>query len=275
MWDEEPDDGVIAEYESLDDLLRTTSETFLGLTIGCARCHDHKLDPIPQQDYYGLLAFFSNVYYFEETYANTAYYRTDQAPIASSNELVSWRDERDKHLKLLATKLEEIYQPLREKLMAERLADLPEKLRMAYLTPAGHRSDEQQQLAMEEKFRIQPAKNEIPNKLSAKAQKKRSEILQKIKNIKQRPFSTRMAVSESGSVPEKTYFLIAGNPAAGGREIQPAFPKVLTDISPRFPAPSSTRAGGMDCQQGQPVDGTRAGQSIVVSPFQAGDCRKS
>jgi cytochrome c553 len=61
VWDNEPDDKLAAIYEELDDVIRTTSETFLGLTVGCARCHEHKFDPIPQQDYYRLLAFFRNV----------------------------------------------------------------------------------------------------------------------------------------------------------------------------------------------------------------------
>jgi cytochrome c553 len=61
VWDNEPDDKLAATYEELDDIIRTTSETFLGLTVGCARCHEHKFDPIPQQDYYRLLAFFRNV----------------------------------------------------------------------------------------------------------------------------------------------------------------------------------------------------------------------
>ena len=46
-------------YDALDDMLSTTGTAFLGLTIGCARCHDHKFDPIPQADYYRLLATFS------------------------------------------------------------------------------------------------------------------------------------------------------------------------------------------------------------------------
>ena len=46
--------------ETLDDITNVTGATFLGLTFGCARCHDHKYDPILQKDYYRLQAFFAN-----------------------------------------------------------------------------------------------------------------------------------------------------------------------------------------------------------------------
>ena len=45
----------------LDDVISTTSSVYLGLTVGCARCHDHKFDPLPQADYYQLLAAFNNL----------------------------------------------------------------------------------------------------------------------------------------------------------------------------------------------------------------------
>jgi hypothetical protein len=61
VWDDEPADRLLATYDHLDDLLTTVGQAFLGLTVNCARCHDHKIDPFTQQDYYGLLAFFHNL----------------------------------------------------------------------------------------------------------------------------------------------------------------------------------------------------------------------
>lgn len=46
-------------YDEMDDMLATTGTALLGLTVGCARCHDHKFDPIPQRDYYQLLSTFT------------------------------------------------------------------------------------------------------------------------------------------------------------------------------------------------------------------------
>ncbi len=46
-------------YDELDDMLSVTSTTFLGLTVGCARCHTHKYDPIPTNDYYRMLSTFT------------------------------------------------------------------------------------------------------------------------------------------------------------------------------------------------------------------------
>ena len=48
-----------SRYDSMDDMLATTGAAMLGLSVGCARCHDHKFDPIPQADYYRMLAIFT------------------------------------------------------------------------------------------------------------------------------------------------------------------------------------------------------------------------
>ncbi len=53
----------LARQDALSEIVGCTGQTFLGLSVGCARCHDHKFDPIPQRDYYAMQAFFSGVAY--------------------------------------------------------------------------------------------------------------------------------------------------------------------------------------------------------------------
>lgn len=53
------EEKIRERYNELDDILSTTGQAFLGLTLGCARCHDHKYDPIPTRDYYRLLTAFN------------------------------------------------------------------------------------------------------------------------------------------------------------------------------------------------------------------------
>ena len=57
-WDDEPADPKQDRYDQLDDLVNTTSEVFLGLTLGCARCHNHKFEPLSMHDYYRMVAIF-------------------------------------------------------------------------------------------------------------------------------------------------------------------------------------------------------------------------
>ena len=72
-WDQvrSPDPVLSANQraDELHDIVSATGATFLGLTVGCARCHDHKFDPIPQTDYYALKAIFEGVQHGERELA--------------------------------------------------------------------------------------------------------------------------------------------------------------------------------------------------------------
>ena len=81
--------------ESIIDRVNTTGSVFLGLTIGCCQCHDHKYDPICQREYYRLFAFFNNVDEPELEIATPA----DAGPTARPV-----RDQIDEFLDAVATR---------------------------------------------------------------------------------------------------------------------------------------------------------------------------
>src|SRR6185436_1601430 len=53
------EERVRTRFNELDDMIATTGSAMLGLTLGCARCHDHKYDPVPRRDYYRMLSAFN------------------------------------------------------------------------------------------------------------------------------------------------------------------------------------------------------------------------
>ena len=103
VFNDEPDDKIAAEFDALDDVLSTTGAAFLGLTIGCARCHDHKFDPIPQADYYSLLAFFRGVRPYES--ARSSFDSPGFAPLAAPRDVREWLVERNAKAKPLRDQL--------------------------------------------------------------------------------------------------------------------------------------------------------------------------
>ena len=58
---QDPKLGPMQRMNELDDMINTTGTAFLGLTLGCARCHNHKFDPVTQKDYYAIQAIFAGV----------------------------------------------------------------------------------------------------------------------------------------------------------------------------------------------------------------------
>jgi len=103
IWDDEPADAIQSRYDGLDDIVSTTGQVFLGLTIGCARCHDHKIDPVPQRDYYGILAFFHNVTPMGDRRMDPAFI---ERPLPKAGESQAEAEHRVEQLKRLRAEAE-------------------------------------------------------------------------------------------------------------------------------------------------------------------------
>ena len=96
-WDQvkSPDAVLTANQraDELHDMVSATTSAFLGLTVGCARCHDHKFDPIPQNDYYAMKACFAEVRHGERR-LKTADYEARVADVEKLRVRLSVLDEQ-------------------------------------------------------------------------------------------------------------------------------------------------------------------------------------
>ena len=88
--------------DELHDMVSTTASAFLGLTVGCARCHDHKFDPVPQTDYYRIKAVFEGVKHGERPLPNPKEDAERQRQIAAVEREVASANERLAELRTAA-----------------------------------------------------------------------------------------------------------------------------------------------------------------------------
>ncbi|MFM9963691.1 MAG: PSD1 and planctomycete cytochrome C domain-containing protein [Planctomycetaceae bacterium] len=144
-------------HQVLADTMQIVGTTFLGVTVHCARCHQHKFDPISQRDYYSLQAVFGGA-------LDPARWQPSEVrgiPIASEPEearINSHNQQADARVAALTASLNELTQRFRRKLLVRPIADgrqptadLPtqDKLIAALLVDSAKRNDEQKKLLEE------------------------------------------------------------------------------------------------------------------------------
>jgi hypothetical protein len=100
-WNLEEQDKKALEMDVVDEQLDTMGKAFLGQTIGCARCHDHKFDPIPTRDYYAMAGILGNAKTL--THANVSAWVERPLPVEPALEAIL--REHDKKMSALETEL--------------------------------------------------------------------------------------------------------------------------------------------------------------------------
>ncbi len=241
VWEMSADDKRLAHYDELHDVIETTSTAFLGLTVACARCHDHRSDPISQRDYYRTLAFFHNM----RPYAEPKYSPEDSVlvPLTDKETAAKWSEQHRERLQGAEKKLQEFIKPVRERLFEERLAALPAKLREAYAIPKNERDSEQSLLARDALKRAQPKDEDIVAALDVdgRMEKSRLEADVEAARAQEAPFDWVLAVRERGARPRTTHVLTRGSPESPAERVDPRFLEVLTpQATPGLPTARAT-----------------------------------
>jgi len=219
IWQDEPVDPEQELFEDLDDITKVTSEVFLGLTVGCARCHDHKLDPIPQTDYYRMLAFFRNIRRYGV--------RSHETVLSASVRSLDSEELRQQHAKEDAR-----YEQLTKE-NDERLAELDRKIAADL---QGVENDDWQY----ESRRIALAKLHVGSVLTEEEFARYVQLTHQRDRLRaNRPpgLGEALCVKEHGRDCPPTHVLVRGNAHVPGDEVQPGFFSVLSVPFPQIVPP--------------------------------------
>ncbi|HZZ27013.1 MAG TPA: DUF1549 and DUF1553 domain-containing protein [Pirellulales bacterium] len=225
---------VQQRQEILDDITENTALAFMGLTVGCARCHDHKFDDIKQTDYYRLQACFA------------AILPADGVSIASKDQVENYDKRMDKW--------EQETKPIRDQIDHE-LADEREAARQDAISaydpqtlaainmPPEKRSCFQKQLVAEAEEWIDSRIARAYRRCDPEERKlydQQMEELSKFDSIKPEPLPTAMSVTDGDGAPPPTCVLSGGNYLRPGQEVAPGFPEFLGASEPEIAPPAGT-----------------------------------
>jgi hypothetical protein len=225
LWPDESNASniLLARQDALNDLTANVGSVFLGLSIGCCQCHDHKFDPLPQQDYYRLQAFFSGIV------------RNDKSPVGTPAELAAyheslarWRDETAS----VRDELHRLEFQARLKASGDRRMKFPAVVLAAIDTPLENRTTYQRQIAFWSERQMEIKEDVVTANLTAEQVQRRSELrlqLAEWEQKKPRPPAevSGMIVGELEKLPPTTHRLAGGSYDKPMEEVTPGFLSVL------------------------------------------------
>ncbi|BDC52569.1 hypothetical protein F183_A48840 [Bryobacterales bacterium F-183] len=226
--------------DELDDIVATTGTTMMGMTLGCARCHNHKFDPIPQKDYYQIQAVF-----FPSS--------RGEVPIVGEAEKKAF-DEATKawraKLEPLEKELKALYAPYRDKIRQQKILQLPDFYQLALKTPPEKRTEGQKLNAIQVERQLGASRGEIESIMPPEDQEKSCHLNEQITLTElQKPVidTAWSTVEKDGGKPKESHFLHHGSIGNKGSVMQPG---VLTVASapnalPKFPTPDPNASSSL------------------------------
>jgi hypothetical protein len=226
-------DPDVSRQEVLTEIATSVGQTFLGMTVNCARCHNHKFDPILQADYYRLQALFVGA-------------KGKDVEIASPSEKAEWEAASKAYkerLKPITDALDALKKPYEDRIKSDRTAKLEPKLRDALNIPKDKRSAEEKTLAENAEAQIEPTWDEIVATMPPDVKAKRAELrvrLHEIQRTEPDPLPTAYAYVNSGEPAPQSYILRMGDPKNRLDPVDPDVPRVVK-ASYRIPTESTGR----------------------------------
>lgn len=228
--------------ETLDEITTATGSAFLGVTIGCARCHDHKYDPIPQRDYYRLQAFFANTSYGDG--ALPVKDRVERQKYETQKAL--WEEKTKDTRAEMATMLE----PLRAQRIKGGISTFEDEVVEAILMDPAKRNPFQQMMFHTASSRItfdeEPDARTLRS-LKGDAATHYGELKKKLAEFDSirpaAPPEGQFMIDISTTAPP-THVLGRGDIMNKGEEVQPGFLSILTAADAKITAPAGLNSTG-------------------------------
>jgi hypothetical protein len=230
--DGNPDEVSTDRFSVLEGNLHITMSCLLGVTIQCARCHDHKFEPITQPEYYRLEAILFPAY-CPDRWAKPAERILTVGTKAQREEHRQKTEWVNRQVKALQDGVQTIATPLREQLLEERLRSVPEKdraaLRKAVSNANDKRTPEQKRLLKQHPM-AQISDDDLARRFpeyAAVREPVRQAIAARQKELPP-PLEQLSVLVETDANPPAHHVLIRGQHNAPGAEVQPGAPVSLT-----------------------------------------------
>jgi hypothetical protein len=225
-------------HQTLDDMTTVTGVAFLGMTFGCARCHDHKFDPILTKDYYRLQAFFANTAFGDGPLPLA----DPEAKRKYDEQYAAWdaktKDIRDEMARIMAPILED-----RKKHSATVMTD---EVQAVIAKPAADRTPLEQQVYHIAETRFGGLGDPV-KALKGDNAKRYAELktqLASFDSTKPAPLPDGQYMKDLNATAPPTYILHGGSRFAPGDEVQPGFLSILDPSDAKITPPAGVNSTG-------------------------------